>query len=166
MENIRDPKTLANILCEATRLILWEPRIIWASHHAQINTFEFKAGDSYKTYHSFAQHSLTHSITYGKKMLLEAQNPLLAKNWLHYKEAIKRDYYEGPISYTDTLTLCCLHQFSHFVTTILGKQTKDNNHNHSFYAVLDKAHQSKDKVLINEFITNEAINRNIKLDYF
>jgi hypothetical protein len=166
MENIRKSTELANILCEATRLILWEPRMIWASHHTQINTFEFKAGDSYKTYYSFTQPTFSHSITYGAKMLTETQDPHLAKNWLHYKEAIKRQYYKGQISYADTLTLSCLHQFSHFVTIILGKQTKDNTHNPSFYKILDKSHQSKDKVLIKEFITTEAENRNIKLDYF
>lgn len=153
-------------MCEATRLILWEPRIAWAEKFTTVDQFDFKIGKGFKTYHGFYPREDRHKITYGVKMLLESQSEEMAKNYLHYKESIKRGYYDRRMDYADVLTTICLHEFCHFIQVVLGKHSKNSIHNAEFYTILDKSHQSQEKATVKEYIVNECQKQNIKIDFF
>ncbi len=103
------------------------------------NRFTSRAGDGLKTYHKFDRRNQTHSITIGKKMILEKLGRARASGWLSFKELERYGYYKE-ITPVTLIAHTLIHEYAHALQTSQGARTPGSVHNHVFYAILASLH--------------------------
>lgn len=103
------------------------------------NRFSSRAGEGMQTYHKFDPRSRTHSITIGKKMILEKLGHASASGWLSFKELERYGYYKE-ITPVTLIAHSLIHEYAHALQTSQGARTRGSVHNHAFYAILASLH--------------------------
>lgn len=154
---------IGQLMCEATREILWQPAGVHLRIRATGAALLCRVGSGQATYHRYDSRRKLHLINYGLRMIAAKQQAATAEGWLSTREIQGRGYFKGELSPLNLLAHTCCHEFAHLLQYTAGKRTYGSVHNHHFYEILDRLHESGSATATRLFLAREADYRGIEL---
>lgn len=168
MHPASNPERLAQLMCQATRSLLWEPNLP-GIHARQPNArLELRMGWGRATHHRCRPADGWHSITFGVQMIASKQNPAERLLWLSAREILRRGYGNTPTGsapgMASLLSHTCCHEFAHLLQTLNQGRRRGEVHNAAFYHHLDALHHTGQAGRIREFLLQSAQQHQLILD--
>ena len=153
---------LGQLMCQATREILWEPASDWPQAHGG-NTLVCRVGSGQATYHRFDTRKKQHLINYGVRMISAKHQPETAHGWLSTREIRRRGYFDGDVSTLNLLAHTCCHEFAHLVQQSAGQRRYGSVHNRHFYDILDQIHANGGAEILRHYLASQASRQQLPL---
>lgn len=154
---------IGQLMCEATREILWQPAGAWLGSRATGAALHCRVGSGQATYHRYDSRSKVHLINYGLRMIAAKQRAETAEGWLSTREIQGRGYFNGELSPLNLLAHTCCHEFAHLLQYSAGKRSYGSVHNRHFYEILDQLHERGGATATRHFLAREADDRGLDL---
>lgn len=157
---------VAKAMCRVTDELLWKPRIGWALKHNPTADLKVRVGSGKATYLAHrhdVERDARMTLTYGAKMVASKTDPVKLCQWTTGREVSERGYYEGELTLLNVLAHTMAHEFGHFVQVILGRRYSGSVHNHEFYKILDRIHNSGEGDRIRTALDDRCLAENINL---
>ena len=154
---------IGQLMCEATRDILWQPSADWLSSQSTGGALRCRVGSGQATYHRYDPRKKQHLINYGLRMIAAKLQPETAEGWLSTREIRGRGYFDGELSTLNLLAHTCCHEFSHLLQYSAGQRSFGSVHNRHFYEILDQLHESGGAVATRHFLAEQARTRGLEL---
>jgi len=146
---------IGQLMCQATRKVLWEPASGWAQAHGG-KVLVCRVGSGQATYHRFDARKKQHLINFGVRMIIAKHQPDTAHGWLSTREICHRGYFDGEVSPLNLLAHTCCHEFAHLLQQSAGQRRYGSVHNRHFYEVLDQLHENRDADAVRWFLAEQA----------
>lgn len=143
-----DAELIASALCEFTLNTLWHSPLT-VEARARNHTLNCRRGSGKATYHRYDPARRTHTIVFGRLMVKDKIDAVLAgsghlERWLTAREIRRRGYFGGELTLERALLHTCLHEFAHLLQVIAGGRLRGSVHNRYFYQELDALHGTLD----------------------
>lgn len=156
--------TIARLMCDTTRQILWALHKESLSRQRPRAQLLCRPGSGRATYHRYDHRLQLHQITYGIKMVEAKHRPETAHSWLSAREICSRGYYGGQVSVLNLLAHTCVHEFAHLLQQHDGKRYHGSVHNRHFYQILDQLNHNQDAQRVRSYLNIAAEKQGIFLD--
>lgn len=147
---------IGQLMCEATREILWHSAGDQLRSRASGAALRCRVGSGQATYHRYDSRRKLHLINYGLRMIAAKQQATSAEGWLSTREIQGRGYFGGELSTLNLLAHTCCHEFAHLVQYSAGHRTYGSVHNRHFYDILDRLHGSGTAEETRQFLLRES----------
>lgn len=143
-------RKIAKLLVKATEQVMIPLFKEWVESKSPNVKLHIEMGTGKSTYHQKIE-SKKHKIVFGIKMVREqTRSEFVAAQWTHGKEILNRGYFNKNMDVKNVLVAVLLHEFSHFIQTIIGGRTYNSVHNAKFYQILDRMYEKGyDKLVMN-----------------
>lgn len=149
----------------ATEALL-QPRIAWAQERVGEFSFSLHLGRGRRTYlrhsqiptrtgllkRSTMQHEF--KLVYGRRCIAEMFDPEQYHRWKSFAE-LKNNlgpHHSEPLTPLRHLSHIVLHEFSHFVQSVLGQRYNGSVHNREFYHILERSYAADSDLQVMQFL--------------
>ncbi|MFO7527979.1 MAG: hypothetical protein R6W86_04125 [Marinobacter sp.] len=154
---------IGQLMCEATREILWQPAAGRLSTQATGGVLRCRLGSGQATYHRYDPRRKLHLINYGLRMIAAKQRAETADGWLSTRELRGRSYFGGELSTLNLLAHTCCHEFAHLLQYSAGQRAYGSVHNRHFYEILDHLHDSGAAMATRDFLLRCSTSKGIRI---
>lgn len=155
-------REIGNAMIVATKTLFCE-RKQWAmARNGKDFKFDVVIGTGKRTCHISSRQKDSFKIIYGLEMIQDQLNAKTACSWLTFRELIDFKFCsKDNISTLTLLSHVVLHEFGHWVQTIMGARYENSVHNEEFYKILSKAYRNNVNQQIEGLILKQIKNDDV-----